>query len=595
MLVIGNGANKASQYRQPVKSKCNSNFPVGSNWGTREKKELKVSPGLAFVGKKIREATEKPLELIYMADTHKRLEMMPKIKTVIDKYQGKKSDGLVIHAGDFGMGSEGLGKQVELLNKLGVNLTTLGNHEFYSGSETLALELGKSEFQTVISNLEVPKTNPVSNLFDKGKLVKSTIKEINGKKYAFIGAVTAGINNEAYNKFTQGMKATMPLEAIRSEVKSLEAQGINRIILVSHLGYNYDKDVAQKVPGIDVIVGGHSHIALPGIENGVNLFNSAGRNEPVLILHAGAYGEAVGVSHLIFNEKGILQVKPQKAHIKIKSLARILDWLTSSNKIKQSTNFLVEVAGYKDNKDIAKIVKTEKAHMVKITDLKESLNGDWPAAGPSEVGCLTADAIRDLTGAQVAIIQPGAIRHSIPAGELYEEDIKNQILPYTTPIIKVKLTGKDLLKTLNVGAKCAGKAQKPGLIQVSGLKYKVDMDRNINARVSQVLINTGTVYEPIDLNKEYTVAYDMFLLDGGDQIAPLKNGKLVESYLSDTYATALIKYIKKLSQNNQPIKKDFSDRIIVDNQSDNKGFLPGLLNVMGIRTSTRVDHFVLKD
>lgn len=594
MLVIGNDAYRASVYRQPEKSKHGSHFQTFSNRGI-ENKSLDINLGLAFVGKKIKETIEKPLKLIYMADTHKRIEMMPKIKTAINKYQGKKNPGLIIHAGDYGMGSEGLGKQVQLLNKLGVNVATLGNHEFYSGANTLAAELQNSEFQTVISNLEVPKTNPLSNLFDNGKFVKSTIKEVNGKKYGFVGAVTASINNEAYNKFTKGARASVAIEAIQAEVKTLEAQGINRIILVSHLGYTYDKKVAQSVPGIDVIVGGHSHIALPGIEKGVNLFSSPGRQEPVLLLHAGAYGEAIGVSHLIFNDEGILQVKPQKAKIKFKSLAKILDWLFHSDKVKQSSNFLVEVASFKDDKALAKIVKREKSHMIKITDLKTKINGDWPIAGVSEVGSLTADAVKDLTGAPMALIQPGAIRHSIQPGELFEEDIKHQILPYTTPIIKARLTGKDLLKTLNTGAACAGKPQKPGLIQVSGIKYKVDMNNHPDNRVSQVLVNTGVVYEPLDLKKEYTIAYDMFLHDGGDQITPLKNGKTVQTYPKETYATALIKYIKKLSQNNQPISKDFSDRIVVDNHGDQKGVFPELLNAMGFRTKTRVDHFVFKD
>lgn len=558
---------------------------------------------LTFVGKKIKDTLEKPLTLIYMADTHKSLELMPNLKTAINSNKKDPENSLVVHAGDYSMGTEGIELQVELLNKLGINLATLGNHEFYSGTEKLAQTLKNSAFQTVVSNLDFTKINALSELFNTNKLVKSTIKEFNGEKYGIIGALTASVNDKAYEKFRNGTYIADTIKTLSNEVKNLEKQGVNRIILISHLGYTNDKEVAKKVPGIDVIVGGHSHIALAGIKKNLNLMESPRNSEPVLILHSGAYAEGLGVSELVFNDKGILQVKPDdSAQIKITVLEGMQDEFDIMHKklsiepAATTKNTLINVEDYPKDKELAEIVKKEQSSMHLITTLNNNINGEWPKWGVSPMGSLVAGSLREYTDSQIALIQSGCIRRSIKKGPLFEEYINNYVLPFNTPIVKVELRGEDLLAALNKGAYTAGKFLKPGILQTSGLKYTIDMKRDRNFRVipEEVLIKTGETYEPLKLNKTYTVAYDKYLLTGGDVFTSLQKGTLIKEYENDNYATVLVKHIKNLVNNNKPITPQFTDTILYKNRDDEEAIYNKLFYLFGIKKESKVNRYVFK-
>lgn len=600
MLVRGYGVIGAPvSLKGTEKKRKNYNYrAINTNVVVRTVTSPDLARIISFAGQKIKEAIEKPLTLIYMADTHKSFDMMPKIKSAVDHYKAKTANPLVIHAGDYAMGSNGIGEQINLLNKIGIQLATLGNHEFFSGPETLTKELNKSEFQTILSNLEVPKTNPISKLYDNKKIVKSLVKEIDGKKYGFIGAVTSSINGSSYSDHTGGAKTIDTVNTLKEEVNKLEQQGINRIILISHLGYLMDKTVAEKVPGIDAIVGGHSHIALPGIKHKENLIESP-RNEPVLILHAGAYGEGIGVSHLIFNNKGILEIGHQKSQIetnfknfitKIISLLKI----KTSNNLNKTKNILVEVDSFPENNVISEIVNKYKSKMSKIVAISKPLDGEWPIWGESQVGGLTADAVRMVTGAHASIVQPGAIRQGLKEGIIYAEDIKDQILPFDTHLVKVKIQGREILKALNKGASCAGRQMKPGLLQVSGIKYTIDMKKDSTIRVINVMIFNGKEYEVLDPYKNYEIAYDKYLHTGGDNLPFLAKGKIIEEFTGETYSSALIKYITNTVDNNQPLHQDFSDRIIIKNRPK-LSFLINFLNRLGINIKSRIEKFVFKN
>ena len=603
MIIRGNGVNNAPLSLKGTGRKLNySTESFKCNDFKLAQNNVSFAATVSFIGKKLKEQIEKPLTLIHMSDTHKSSNKMAQIKSAVDTYKNKAGNPLVIHSGDYAMGSNGIEEQIDILNKIGIDYATLGNHEFFSGEERLAKALNNSNFQTVISNLTISETSPLKELFNNNKLTKSLVKEIDGHKYGFIGAVTAGINKPIYENIVHTVSAEIPINAVKREVEQLQKQGVDRIILLSHLGYPYDKSLAEKVDGIDVILGGHSHIALAGIKDGVNLFKSPISKEPVLLMHSGAYGESIGVSHLIFNAKGILQIEEQNPRIETKRLRTFLNiWdsiksvFGADTHITTCQNKLVEIDTFSKNKDINTLVNKQRSQMNHITKLKKPINGEWPLWEASEVCSLAADAIKDQTGAQIALIQPGAVRLTIPKGDIYEEEIKDLIMPFDTPVYKVKIKGKELLTALHKGGRSAGMHIKPGMLHVSGLKYTIDMKKYPKARVTDVMVYNGKGYEPLDTKKDYIVAYDEYLLDGGDDFLSLKNAEVIEKYSKLTYAKALINHIKKLQQNNEPLHKDFSDRINVINRPKEQGFFMNLLELLGLKSKLRVLSFVRKD
>jgi 2',3'-cyclic-nucleotide 2'-phosphodiesterase (5'-nucleotidase family) len=593
------GSNRASTggFKKNLKTRtAQKPFHKGISHTERFKRPLNTDV-INFAGKNTK---EKPLTLIYMADTHKSLDLMANLKTAISENKQTTDGSVVLHAGDYAMGNEGIDLQVKLLNKLGIDYATLGNHEFFSGPEKLASALENSEFKTVISNLKIDQDNPLKRLENKGKMVTSEVKTIQGKKYGFIGAVTRSINTDSYKDYTSGIKALDPFIEINRQVQELEKQGVNRIILISHMGYNLDKSIARSIPGIDVIAGGHTHIALPEIKKNINLFNSSGRGEPVLILHAGAYAEALGVSHLVFNDQGILQINPvEKSSNKyiraLKNLFKI-DADKALNKHKFTDNHLIDVSEYPKDRQVYKIVEKIHSKMHKISTIKKPIDGNWPIWGTSEIGCLTADAVKNHTESQISLIHPGCIRRGIDKGNIYAEYIKDHVLPFNTSIVKVELSGRNIFKALNKGASCTGHHKKPGIVQVSGLKYAIDMNRHENARIplESIFVNINGQYEPLDLNKKYVVAYDEYLLKAGDDFKSLKDAKILEHYQDTCYADALIKHLIQLEKNNEPLSSDFSDRIVIKNQPQEESFIDKILHKLGLLKKSRIDKFVLK-
>jgi 2',3'-cyclic-nucleotide 2'-phosphodiesterase (5'-nucleotidase family) len=602
MHVWGNGGvSSAYSTRFKQEKKEHNPYQLKDKGALKYQQNPSLKQMVTFAGEKVKQAIENPLTILYMADTHKSLGQMARLKTAIDTYKKDPKNSLTIHAGDYAMGTKGMKLQVELLNKFGVDYATLGNHEFFSGTDGMVQALNNSEFQTVITNLEVPKANPLTKLYDNNKIVKSTVKEIDGKKYAFVGAVTNSINGESYENYLGGIKSLKPVVELNREVQNLEKQGIDRIILISHLGYMQDKAVAENVPGIDIILGGHTHLALPGIKKDLNLFHTPRNNEPVLILHAGAYAEALGVTHVVFNNEGLLQVKPtqNRAETFINKIIRLLrgnNYAKPREDKSVTDNLLVDVSTFKPDPQVAEIVKKVESKMNRLGTLKKPVNGNWPLWGSSEVGSLTADAVRKQTGAEISLVQAGCIRHSIDKGDVFAEYVKDNVLPFNTPVVKVELSGMDILRTLNKGAETAGTHKKPGLLQVSGLKYTIDMKRNEKARVvpEEVYIEKNGNYERLDPQKNYVVAYDKYLLRGGDRLTSLKNGKVLQEFPAMSYANALVKELSELIKNNNTISLDFSDRIVIKNKPGETSWFNKLLVLLGIKRNSRIDQFVFK-
>jgi 2',3'-cyclic-nucleotide 2'-phosphodiesterase (5'-nucleotidase family) len=542
------------------------NFIKQNDQPLRNQPRVTFGEIVSFTGKKIKNAFEKPLTLIYMADTHSNTNAIPKLKTAVNDVKSSFDNTLLVHAGDYGLGTGDLNLQVELMNNLGVELATLGNHEFFVGSQRLAQALRKADFMTVVSNMKVPEDNAVSQLFKEHKIVNSTIKNINGIDYGFIGATSSDVDVPSYDKYLNGIKVQQAKAQVIKEVQRLEQAGINRIVLISHLGVDIDKEIAQSVAGIDVIVGGHTHTKIEGIKQGVNLFESKRKQEPVLILHSGEYGEYLGVSHLVFNKEGILKLDNNSLNIKNKA-KQILSRFNKADKtsIESTENALIDVSNLPKEKEMSALLDSK---LTLIAEAKKDISCDWPIWGANHLGSLTADAVRTMTGAQIALIQPGGLRRDIAKGPIYAEFISNQVIPFDTNVVKVKLTGKQILDALNNGASVAGTVEKPGLLQVSGLRYKYNALADPTSRVipDEVYLVTEQKAEMLDMNKTYTVAFDKFLLKGGENFTSLKDAPVIKEYEGKSYATALVEFIEKNKNKHDRLYPDIKDRIAILNR-----------------------------
>ena len=183
----------------------------------------------------------------------------------------------------------------EMMNKLGYEGMTIGNHEFDDGPETLRKFIDEVTFPVLVANVDVSLEPAL-----QGKLQKSIIIEKNNQKIGLIGVVT---EKHVVLSRNGNIVFTDALSAVQSEVDSLIARGVNKIILMSHISYALDKMIAANTTGIDVIVGGHSDTYLSNFSDKAN-----GPYPTVVngtqIVHAYAHGKYLGELTVLFDEQG---------------------------------------------------------------------------------------------------------------------------------------------------------------------------------------------------------------------------------------------------------------------------------------------------
>ena len=187
----------------------------------------------------------------------------------------------------------------EMMNKVGYDAMTVGNHEFDDGPEVLAGFMSAVNFPVLMSNADVSNEPLLA-----GKLAKSTVIERGGEKLGLIGLTPDDTDDLA----SPGDNITFsdPVAAVQGEVDALTAMGVNKIIVLSHSGYGVDQRVAAETTGVDVIVGGHSNTLLSNTnERAVGPYPTMVGS--TAIVQAYAYGKFLGE----LNVTSTMQAKSQ--------------------------------------------------------------------------------------------------------------------------------------------------------------------------------------------------------------------------------------------------------------------------------------------
>ncbi|MBF0531289.1 MAG: metallophosphoesterase, partial [Deltaproteobacteria bacterium] len=178
----------------------------------------------------------------------------------IKQIRAKSKNTLLLHAGDVFQGTlyftkyHGLA-DLDLMNRMGFDAMAVGNHEFDLGPATLAQFASQARFPVLSANIDVSGEPLLSGL-----IKPMVIKEVGGRKIGIIGATTPATTHMSSPGPKVKFESVAPV--IGQWVQKLSYQGVNIIIVLSHLGLDADIKLAHMVPGIDVILGGHSHTLL---------------------------------------------------------------------------------------------------------------------------------------------------------------------------------------------------------------------------------------------------------------------------------------------------------------------------------------------
>ncbi|RST17233.1 bifunctional metallophosphatase/5'-nucleotidase [Streptomyces sp. WAC05374] len=468
---------------------------------------------------------------------------------------------------------------IEALNKLKLDVSSVGNHEFDEGAKELArmqdggchptggcYEEGKTfpgaAFPYLAANVTDEKTG-------KPILDPYFIWERKGVKIGFIGVTLEGTPNIVTAEGVKGLKFGDEVETINKYTKVLERKGVKSVVALIHEGgapasssYNYDcdspgagdgisgpvVDIAKKLsPQVDALVTGHTHQAYV-----CTIPDPAGK--PRMVTSASSYGKLYTDTTLTYDRrtKDIVRTSVESANrVVSRDVPKAAD-MTS----------LIE----RWNKLAAPIANRPQGYISADINGRGSTDYEKPLGDLITDAQLAGLAPADKGGAQIALMNPGGIRSDLvykasgAEGDgvvTYGEAFTVQ--PFTNMMNVVDLTGAQLIAGLQQQVSGSNEAS-PKILQVSkGFTYTLDMTKTGAARV--VVDSVKLNGEPIDPAKTYRVAMNEFLAGGGDGFPALAQGKnkLVGASDLDVFNA----YLAANSSATAPITPPKAERITV--------------------------------
>ncbi|WP_118135741.1 bifunctional UDP-sugar hydrolase/5'-nucleotidase [Oceanicella sp. SM1341] len=378
----------------------------------------------------------------------------------------------------------------EMMNRLGYDAMTVGNHEFDDGPEVLRGFIDALEFPILMSNADVSAEPQLADV-----LKKSTVIEKDGEKIGLIGLTPQDTDELA----SPGPNVTFsdPSEAVRAEVAKLTELGVNKIVVLSHSGYSVDKKVAAEVDGIDVIVGGHTNTYLSNTAEGAEGPYPTMVNGTAIV-SAYAYGKFLGKLDLVFDDDGNVTSATGEPLIMD---AAVTEDVPVKERIAEAAKPLDEIRN--------EVIGSTAAP---IDGSKDSCR-----ISECEMGVLVADAmlarVKDQ-GVTMAIANGGGLRASIDEGEVTMGEVLT-VLPFQNTLATFQLKGADVVAALENGVsqveEMAGRFP-----QVAGLKYTWSRGAPAGSRIKSVMVADGEGWAPIDPEATYSVVSNNYMRSGGD-------------------------------------------------------------------------------
>jgi len=374
---------------------------------------------------------------------------------------------LYLDAGDLFMGTPfyhlyqgSLG--IELLEEMGCDAMALGNHELDDGSVNFLRAAVGGAFPVLCLNLGYPDGTPL--------LPDAALFDADGLKVELVGVITAAMP-ELSGECARGELVVRPQgPALREWLADGRPDADLRIVL-SHSGLEEDRGIAETVPEIPLILGGHSHSFLdaPETVNGVT------------ICHVGCFGYFLGVVECYRQEDGSWKFVQRRESV-------TADWPEDP-----AVRAMIERAAVPIDREMNQV----------LTELPEAFETRGKSASPNPLGIMIAEAMRRAAGADLGMQNIGGYRTFLPAGPVARERLF-ELLPFNNRILKLHFSGADL-KTLFHAL--AANHDGGRFAQISGGEYVIQNGMAARVRVG------GEVIEP---SRTYTLATLDFLYSGGD-------------------------------------------------------------------------------
>jgi len=417
-----------------------------------------------------------------------------------------------------------------LMSESGYTLYAPGNHEFDKGPALFATALDDASFKTICSDLLITGTAL------EGKCLPYKVMMVQGTKIGFFSLMTEHfplITSPGDVKLSASNQATA-----QKMVQKLQKENCDIIIAITHIGLNQDKIVAKNVTGIDVIFGGHSHVATPKV---VRINNT-------LIVNAGAKGVYIAKLNLPLDAQ---------SHIKKESI---------------SYNLIPVIAPIVSDYKVHTTLEDFKAQLPETVVIGQTtvpwvLTTEALRKNESNVAGLINDLLKSKFGVDVVMNNAGAFRGKqiYPVGDI-TDTMLHAIDEFANNVYILSIKGKYLRQILERSATLYGKG---GLMQVSGIKYTIDLSKQAQEikksdgnwtikkegkRVTQInIINSSAGLEPLDDTKIYKVLSNSYLVNNaGDGYFWFKKYGINQINTYTTFYTIMAGYLQTHKFMNPP-------------------------------------------
>jgi len=511
----------------------------------------------------------------------------PRLQTMAEEYKlaakQQNNSFLFLHGGDAWQGSayfklnEGA-MNAELLSKMGLDAMALGNHEFDLNNTKLNQFISDINFPVVAANID---TSNDADLKDQTNLKpfvifafdgnnKTVVEDLNNLPQdkdlvAVFGLALDDMPNLAPN--TGNVEFHDMVDSAQATVDMFKSKGINNIVALTHIGNAVDVDIASKVNGIDLIVGGHSHTLLGDFTNighdhngtyAQMVQNPNGQNQ-TCVVQAGQYAQAIGQLAVSFDTNGdvtacnglnILLSNDEYYHSPTRETeskfnsadtVKVVEFIDSEKNI-TITEEEAAMRGLIDSKykpavdqaygSVIAQVADEITHERRPGDRGTDKHGSDVAAiiAEGQYYWTNTEEVQQVTGMKVdfSLIGAGGIRTNIEAGEYREGNVALEMLPFSNFMSVLPVKGADI-KALVEGAITATlpEGSHAGKFPYGGhIRYQfTETAANQSGKLDYVEVMTGTtanpVWTPLEDNKTYHVAINNYNATGNDGWTPL--------------------------------------------------------------------------
>ena len=475
------------------------------------------------------------LTLLHTNDPHGRVYLpeeaygLTRVATLVRQIRQEMPHVLLLDAGDLIHGTPEerafAGRpMIEAMNALQYDVATAGNHEFDFGQRITRHAFGQANFPILSANILDEQTNKPWH-----SLKPYVMREVDGMRIAIFGLTTVDTVKIQFPRTLEGIRFADPIATGHELVPHLRTQErADLIVFLSHLGYLSDRALAQSVPGIDIILGGHSHTRIPD-QRWVN---------GTLIMQTGFFCRSLGRTDVLLE-----RLDNGKVQVKINGQDNAW-WGRNGVKAPLEKTYpdgpLLDVS--KETPHDPAVMEAylpyattmQKRRDEVLTTRTTALPHGKPKEEQSPIGQLLADAVRAKFSVDVALVPSGAVAKGLPAGDVRISDALSTISGYTRQhIVTARVTGRVLRNFFETAfTPNAHKAQVAG----------IDITRKPLSLNGQAL-NDNAIYTIA--SAAYLIQDDFLGQDGtviltDDPEAPTTRDALIEYLRNDNSKTGVI-------------------------------------------------------